>query len=104
MHDNSSNDLLANEVPNYHLSALCSYHFPHLVPSHYSRGSKCPHIPDLDLPEISLVVLLQVDVNGEMGIDVSHLVLEAFRDTNDQVVDQRSDGAESGDILAGTVV
>jgi hypothetical protein len=39
-----------------------------------------------------------------MGIDVSHLVLEALCDTNDQVVDQRSDGAESGDILAGAVV
>lgn len=47
-----------------------------------------------------LGVLLDVDVDGEMGIDVSHLVLEALGDTDDQVVDERSDGSESGDILA----
>ena len=62
------------------------------------------HVPDLDLPKTSLVVLVQVDVDREMGIDVSHLVLEALCHTDDQVVDQRSDGAESGDILASAVV
>lgn len=62
------------------------------------------HLPDLDLPKTSLVVLVQVDVDGEMGIDVSHLVLETLCHTDDQVVDQRSDGAESGDILASTVM
>ena len=39
-----------------------------------------------------------------MGVDVTHLVLEALGDTNDHVVDERTDGAESGDVLAGTVV
>jgi hypothetical protein len=39
-----------------------------------------------------------------MGIDVAHLVLEALGDTDDHVVDQSADGAESGDILASTVV
>ena len=39
-----------------------------------------------------------------MGVDVSHLVLEALGDADNQVVDQRSDCAEGSDILACTVV
>lgn len=39
-----------------------------------------------------------------MGVDVSHLVLESFRDTNDQVVDESADSSEGGDVLSGTVV
>jgi hypothetical protein len=39
-----------------------------------------------------------------MCVDVSHLVLEALGDAGDQVVDERSDCAERGDILSGTVV
>lgn len=39
-----------------------------------------------------------------MGVDVSHLVLEAFRDTDDQVVDDGADGSEGGDVLADTMV
>lgn len=39
-----------------------------------------------------------------MGIDVTHLVLEALRYTDDQVVDEGADGSESGDILTDTVV
>lgn len=61
------------------------------------------HIPDLDLKD-TVGVLVQVDVDGEMGVDVSHLVLEALGNTNDQVVHDSADGTESGDILADTVV
>lgn len=61
-------------------------------------------IPDLDLKVARLVVLVKVDVDGEMGVDVSHLVLEALRDTDDQVVDVGSDGSEGSDILARAVV
>jgi hypothetical protein len=39
-----------------------------------------------------------------MGVDVTHLVLEALGDTNNHVVDERAHGTESGDVLAGTVV
>lgn len=35
-------------------------------------------VADLNLPEASLAVLVEVDVDGEMGVDVAHLVLEAF--------------------------
>lgn len=69
-------------------------------PSHHK---KC-HIPDLNLVQASLVVLIHVDVDGEMCVDVSHLVFVTLGDTDDQVVDESSDGSESGDVLAGTVV
>jgi len=62
------------------------------------------YIPDLNLPQSSLVILVQVHVDGEMGIDVSHLVFETLRDADNQVVDQGSDCAESSNILAGAVV
>lgn len=39
-----------------------------------------------------------------MCVDESHLVLESFGDTDDQVVDERADGSESSDILSRTVV
>lgn len=48
-------------------------------------------VSDLDLPQIGLAVLLDVDVDGEMGVDVAHLVLEALGDTDDQVVDEGAD-------------
>jgi len=39
-----------------------------------------------------------------MGVDVTHLVLEALGDTDDQVVDERPDGAEGSDVLAVAMV
>ena len=39
-----------------------------------------------------------------MCVDVSHLVLEAFRDPNDQVVDEGFDCAECGHIFASAMV
>lgn len=73
LHDDSTDELLADEVP------------------------------DLNLVD-TVRVLVQVDVDGEMGVDVSHLVLEAFRDTDDQVVDEGADCSEGGDGLADTMV
>jgi hypothetical protein len=62
------------------------------------------NIPDLNLKNTSLCVLVDVHVDWEMGVDVSHLVQESLCDTDDQVVDQSSDCAESGDVLSCTVV
>jgi hypothetical protein len=45
----------------------------------------------------------KIDVDGEMGIDVSHLVLEALGDTNDHVVDKGLDGSQSSDVLSVSV-
>lgn len=56
------------------------------------------------MEKAGLGVLLNVDVDGEMGIDVTHLVLEALGDADDQVVDEGPDGTESGNILTVAVV
>jgi len=74
VHGNPSDNLLANEVS------------------------------DLDLEQTSLLVLVQVDVDGKMGVDVSHLVLEALGNAGDQVLDERSDGTEGGNIFTVAVV
>ena len=50
-------------------------------------------VSDLDLEQTSLLVLFNVDVDGEMGVDVAHLVLVAFGDAEDQVVDEGADGS-----------
>ena len=103
MHNDSSDNLLANEVSVYPVST--SSFFP-CCPKPKLPNSKqsTQNIPDLHLKQTSLAVLLDVYVDGEMSVDISHLILEAFRDTNDQVVDEGSDCAEGGDILSGTVV
>ena len=62
------------------------------------------NIPDLNLKQTGLAVLVHVDVDGEMCVDVSHLVPEALGDTNDQVVDEGSDGSEGCDVLSGAMV
>lgn len=61
-------------------------------------------IPDLNVVLASLGVLLDVDVDGKVSIHVTHLVLEALGDTDDQIVDDGADGTEGSDTLAGTVV
>lgn len=61
-------------------------------------------VSDLDLVAVGLGVLFDVDVDGEMGVYVAHLVLVTLDNTRDQVVDEGADGSESGDVLAGTVV
>jgi hypothetical protein len=61
-------------------------------------------IPDLNLELASLVVLLKIDVDREMGVDVSHLVLISLGDANDHVVDQRPDGSKSSDVLPCAMV
>lgn len=48
--------------------------------------------------------MLDVDIDGKMSVDVAHLVLEAFGDADDQVVDDGPDGAEGSDGLALAMV
>jgi hypothetical protein len=62
------------------------------------------NIPDLNLVQTSLAVLVHVDVDGEMCVDVSHLIFKTLCDTNNQVVNEGSDGSEGSDILSGAVV
>ena len=42
-------------------------------------------------------------VDGEMGVDGSHLVEESLGDTDDHVLDERSDGSEAGNVLSASV-
>jgi hypothetical protein len=74
---------------------------PHDHPAHKLLANE---VPDLNLKLVGLLVLLDVDVDGEMGVDVAHLVLVALGDTDDQVVDEGADGAEGSDALARAVV
>ena len=39
-----------------------------------------------------------------MSVDISHLVFESLRNTDDEVVDQGLDRSEGCDVFAGTVV
>jgi len=61
-------------------------------------------ISDLNFIQASLIVLVHVDVDWEMGIDITHLVLETLRDTDDQVVDEGPDCSKRSDVLPCTVV
>ena len=54
--------------------------------------------------QTGLGVLLNVDVDGKVSVDVAHLVLEALGDTDDQVVDEGTDGTKGSHSLADTVV
>lgn len=120
LHDDLANKLLADEVTvDPRISAFLFYVLkrpderPQLFsPSHSlffflslsSKTQTAPsNIPDLDLVD-TVGVLVQVDVDGEMGVDVSHLVLEALGNTDDQVVDEGADGSESGNGLADAMV
>lgn len=68
LHDDLAHNLLAQEVSVPRVSA-----FVRLF-----RVLSFRAIPDLDLPKIGLLVLLKADVDGEMGVYVAHLVLEAL--------------------------
>lgn len=72
-------------------------------------------IKDLDVSDLLLTqevsdldVLLTVNLNGvnvdrEMGVDVSHLVLVTLGNTGHQVRNQRLDSSQSSDVLSVTV-
>jgi hypothetical protein len=83
------------------LGCLDEHTGPHNNPSYKLLANE---VPDLNLVLVGLLVLLDVDVDGEMGVDVAHLVLVALGDTDDQVVDEGADGAEGSDALARAVV
>jgi hypothetical protein len=102
LHNDLSDNLLANEVSVFQSAML---------PIAKLSRSTLPvepfrvwHVPDLDLVKASLLVLIDVDIDWEMGVDVSHLVLESLGDTDDQVVDESADCSEGSNILARAVV
>lgn len=92
VHDDPADELLAQEVP-----VTSCQQSPPGIPCVQSS-------PDLDLVQTGLLVLVDVDVDGEMCVDVAHLVLVALGDADDHVVDDAADGAEGSDGLARAVV
>lgn len=62
------------------------------------------YVPYVDLIQTRFRILLHVDVDRKMGVDVSHLVLESSRDTNDQIIDESLDSPESSHVLACAMV
>ena len=52
----------------------------------------------------SLGILLNVDIDGKVSVDVSHLVFVALCDTSNQVLDDRLDGSEGCDVLSRAMV
>ena len=66
-------------------------------------GGRGWSVPDLKFVA-PCIPLLNVDVDWEMGVDVSHLVLVSFCYAGDQVLDDALDCAEGSDVLAGAMV
>jgi hypothetical protein len=61
-------------------------------------------LPDFEFSQTGFAVLLNVDVDREMGVNIAHFVLVALCNTSDQVLDDRLDGAQRCDVLAAAVV
>lgn len=53
-----------------------------------------------DLNNLVGTLLDRGDVDGEMGVTETHLVLESLGDTGDHVLDVRSDGSDGSDVLS----
>lgn len=84
--------------------ALPSLSLPHPDCSKIIAKGRENNLPDLNLPQTSLRVLVQVDVDGEMCVDVAHLVLETLGDAGNEVDDDAADSAQRSHVLARTVV
>ena len=61
-------------------------------------------LPDFHLKEPSITILIDVDVDGEVSVDVTHLVLEPLGDTDYEVVDECLHSAKSSHIFPGSMV
>lgn len=59
--------------------------------------------PNLHL-EHTGIVLLDIDIDGKVGVNITHLILETLGHTDDQVLDDCLDGSEGSNILARAVV
>ena len=57
-----------------------------------------------DLDELLTILLNNIDIDREVRIDISHLVLVTSSDTSDHVVNKRLDSSQSSNVLSVTVV
>lgn len=58
------------------------------------------YAPYLNLVQARFRIFLDIDIDGEMCIDISHFVLETPSNANDQVIDESLDGPKSSHVLA----
>lgn len=70
----------------------------------FPQTTRFPNVPNINLKKPSLRVLLDVDINRKMGVDISHFILEALRNADNQVVYDGFDSPECSNILAGTMM
>ena len=61
-------------------------------------------VPNVNFQQVRLRVLLDVDVDGEMGVDVAHFVLVAFGHANDEIVDDGFNRSKGSDAFPGAMV
>jgi hypothetical protein len=61
-------------------------------------------VPDLNLEALLLGVLLDVDVDREMRIDVSHLIFKPLGNADHEVVDESPNGPEGCHVLTVAMV
>ena len=120
MHGNVSDDFLPQEI-SIQIDMLAAHLFQKIpterqISALWARPPRECHaaearrrkvivclLPDLQFVH-ALGALLNVDVDGKMSVDVSHLVLVALCDASHQVLDDRFDGSEGCDILSRAVV
>jgi len=91
--------------PKKFLQHLASANLPkaHSRPSNGKNSVILSPLPYLNLV-LPLAVLVDADVDGEMGVDVAHLVLEAAGHADDHIADESADGTEGGDVLTRAMV
>ena len=46
------------------------------------------NLPNVDLIKSGLRVLLKIHIDWEMCIDISHLIFEASRNSDDEIIDK----------------
>ena len=68
------------------------------------RQAQILNIPDIHLVKPGFRILLEVDVDGEVGIHVAHLVFETLGDANYQVVNDGFDSPKCGNVLPCAVM
>lgn len=62
------------------------------------------YIPNIDFKQACLGVLLDVDVDREMGVDISHLIFETLCNSNDQIIDDGLDSSKCSNVFACAMV
>ena len=85
----------------YEFSQLLLEISPFSLSARWNPRARC--LPDFQIVQ-SLRVLLNVDVDGKVSVDISHLIFVTLGDAGHQVLNDGLDGSESGDVLSRAMV